>query len=160
MLTSTDADTPACLEWGEHPPWETRAIVMWERMLIFLFSPGSISPPPPQLCWGLVLVRSPKPVSGILSTLSCQGAAPAMLPCVPRAPELGDRWQTAEKLWTVIAAQGRGGRNLSLVPEHRVPCCPSSLLEQQTLLWMFFRENSTLCPAHSCQQLGWLQGHC
>lgn len=87
VLKSTDADPSACLEWGQPLPWGTSSIVVWERMPIsLLFSPGSISLPHPQLSQGLVPVTSPKPVSGILSTLSCQGAVPATLTCVPRAP--------------------------------------------------------------------------
>lgn len=87
VLTSTDADTSACLGWGEQPPWQTRGIGMWERMLIsFLFCPGSTSLPHPQWSQGLVPVTSPKPVAGALSTLRCQGTVPAMLSWVPRAP--------------------------------------------------------------------------
>lgn len=72
---------------GAALPWGTSSIVVWERMLIsLLFSPGSTSLPHPQLSQGLVPVTSPKPVSGILSTLSCQGAVPATLTCIPRAP--------------------------------------------------------------------------
>lgn len=87
VLMSTDADPSACLEWGGAPTLGKQGhCLLGKDADIIPVLPGSSSLPHPQLSRDLMTVTSPKPVSGILSTLSCLGAVPAMLTCVPRAP--------------------------------------------------------------------------